>query len=152
MASAREIGAHIVRALGAGVIGSMIGTAIAVPAFMPTPMMVERGIPVTFTAALILLGVSLFFTLPSALLLAAPMIWPLRNWSQQQPWHAGFAYGAIGALFGAAVSLLLDGGSNDPAGMIGAVYGAATGAAFVTLHYWTSPSLSEDPQYEAIFE
>lgn len=152
MATPLEIAAHAGRALAAGVIGSMIGTAIAVPAFLPTPIMVEQGMPVSVTAALILFGISLFFTLPSALLLAAPMIWPLRAWIQLRPWHAGFGYGAIGALFGAAVSLLLDGGRNDPLGMIGAVYGAATGAAFVTMHYWTSSAPPEDPQYEAIFE
>lgn len=106
------IGAHGVRALGAGLIGSIVGTAIAAPLFLPTPMMVERGIPVTFTAGTLLLGISLLFTLPSALLLAAPMLWPARGRIHARPWQVGLAYGVIGALFGAAVSLMLDGGNR----------------------------------------
>ncbi len=146
------IGAHLTRALGAGLSGSIIGTAISVPLFLPTPMMVERGIPVTMTAGFILLGISLLFTLPSALLLAAPMVWPARDWIHARPWQVGLAYAAIGALFGAAASLMLDGGQQDPFGLIGSTYGAATGAAFILLHYWTASSPAAAPEYERIFE
>lgn len=144
--------AHLGRALIAAVAGSAVATAIAVPLFLPTRTMREVGIPVDSSAAITLMIISLFFTLPSVLLLAAPMVWPLRDWILRRPWLAGVAYGAIGALAGCAISLILDGGRDDPRGLIGATYGAATGAAFVLMHYWTSSRPPETPEYESIFE
>jgi hypothetical protein len=129
---------HIERALAAGVLGSAIGTAIAVCVIMPVRMMLVDGhLEPTIGAAPFLFGFSLMFTLPSAVLIAAPMVWPLREWSVRHPWRGASLYGVIGAVAGVAVIALLDRSAPIMAVIYGAAFGASTGAAFIALLNWT---------------
>ena len=71
---------------------------------------------------------------------------------EQGEQHVEEEAGPAGGVAGAIISTIVAGRSLDPHGLIGATYGAATGIAFVVLHYLTSARPARTPQYEAIFE
>ena len=140
--------AHIARAIAAAVLGSIVGTLFMV-------FVVLRGdrdfAQASSGVGGILFIFSLFFTIPSALFLAAPIIWPFREWALRHPWRAALVYGAIGCFAGAIVAALFADGAGQVF-LFGGVYGAALGMAFIGMLWWTSPRYREPEPLDTIFE
>lgn len=133
------IGAHIGRALGAGALGSAIGTPVAIAVMLvsmpPGPSATPAQFLFLLPIAFMVFTMSLFHTLPCAVLIAAPVTWPFRHWIARNPWPAAFLYGALGGAAGRAVSWLTHADGNsaplDQDGIFGPIFGAATAIALV---------------------
>ena len=131
----RAVLTHITLAIAAGLIGSLIGTLVTIAVIMPINLAQAGQSATTIGAAPLIMGVSLFLTVPCAILIGAPATWPLRDWAAQHRWRAGLLYAVLGGLSGAVIAkLLLPAGGI--AALYGALFGAATGAAFVGMIAW----------------
>lgn len=143
--------AHIARALAGAVFGSVGGTLLTMFVFMLRDPGGQGWVTIDPSLGIPLFIVSLLFTLPSALLLAAPIIWPRRDWAIRHPFGAAFTYGAIGAIPGALISMPLFDNTGELV-IAATIYGFTTGAAFIIMLWWTSPRPAPAQPLDAIFE
>jgi hypothetical protein len=127
------IGAQLARALLAGLLGSLIASILLAAMLfiiMAPPTFSIAGFAIAVTIAF---TASLSYTIPSALLLATALTWPLRGWIARNPWPAALVYVAVGAVTGWAVIQFGFGGRMNSLAILGAGYGAATAIALVVI-------------------
>ncbi|MCW3849341.1 hypothetical protein OF829_19045 [Sphingomonas sp. LB-2] len=121
--------AQIARAIVAGLLGSALATPIAACLLFNDPFGRDS------IYLVVIYVISLAFTLPCALLIGAPLTWPLRDRIAARPGLATLALGVTGALAGRATTLLLTwagymNGFLEVEGWASLLFGALTAIAF----------------------
>ena len=136
--SLRTLGRLLGASLLAAPLGSLIGSMVVFPLFSE-----PWDIVIAILCSPVGMIVGAPFCLAGAIVIGIPATWPFRQIIFRHPRLSILAYGAIGAVIGAA--LLVFGGAPEPTLLaIGGLYGAASAGAWTwTLSFmreWLDPA------------